>query len=83
MPKNTSAIPATSILKTPKPIYDFADGDAIKSGLGGEHIDSNHRLMYTWACASPQKWRAPGAFAPFGFHLSTVSSASLHWITNQ
>jgi hypothetical protein len=42
--------------------YDFADGDAIKSGLGGEHIDSNHRLIYIWACASPQKWRAAGAF---------------------
>jgi hypothetical protein len=25
-----------------------------KSGFGGEHAASNHRLMYTCACASPQ-----------------------------
>jgi hypothetical protein len=27
--------------------YDFADTDPVMSGLGGEHTDSNHRLMYT------------------------------------
>src|SRR6201999_1948314 len=31
---------------------DFAH--YLKVGFGGEHTDSNQRLMYTWACASPQ-----------------------------
>ncbi len=25
-----------------------------KLGFGGVHTESNQRLMYTWACASPQ-----------------------------
>lgn len=62
---------------SPDPPY-FADADRMKSGLGGEHMDSNHRLIYTWACASPQKWRAPAAVTASGFHLKTVSSESPH-----
>jgi len=26
----------------------------VKSGFAGVHTESNHRLMYTWAWASPQ-----------------------------
>ena len=43
-------------------------GALVKSGFGGEHTESNHRLMYTWACASPQKWRAP--LQPYAEHLA-------------
>jgi hypothetical protein len=50
-----------------------ADEDRVKSGLEGEHAESNHRLMYTWAWPSPQKWRAPVASAASAFHLRTVS----------
>jgi len=56
----------------------FADEDLVKSGFGGEHTESNHRLMYTCAWASPQKWRAPGAFAVSEFHLRTVSAVLPH-----
>ena len=63
--------------------YDFSDAGLVKSGLGGEHTDSNQRLMYTWAWASPQKWRAPEALAASEFHLRTLSLSSLHWIMNQ
>jgi hypothetical protein len=55
----------------------------MKSGFEGEHVESNHRLMYTWAWPSPQKWRAPVALAASTFHLRTVSSEFPHWITNQ
>ena len=51
--------------------------------LGGEQIDSNQRLIYTWACASPQKWRAVGLFAAAVSHLMTASFSFPHSITNQ
>ena len=52
--------------------------DLVKSGFAGEHSESNQRLMYTWAWPSPQKCRAPAAFAVSEFHLRTVSSESPH-----
>jgi hypothetical protein len=52
------------------------DEGRLKSGLGGLHIDSNHRLMYTWEWASPQKCRAPVAFAASEFQRCTVSCES-------
>jgi hypothetical protein len=30
-----------------EPDHYFTDEDLVKSGFGGEHIESNHRLMYT------------------------------------
>ena len=50
----------------------------MKSGFDGEHVESNHRLMYTWAWPSPQKWRAPAALAAAAFHLTTVSAKFPH-----
>ena len=44
-----------------------------KSGFDGEHTESNHRLIWTPAWASPQKWRVLGALAAVMFHLSAVS----------
>ncbi len=55
----------------------------MKSGFEGEHAESNHRLMYTWASPSPQKCRAPAALAASAFHLRTVSSEFSQRITNQ
>jgi hypothetical protein len=54
-----------------------------KQGLGGTHMDSNQRLMYTWAWASPQKCRAVGLLAAVKSHLMTASCCSPHSITNQ
>lgn len=50
----------------------------MKSGFEGEQAESNHRLMYTWAWPSPQKWRASAALAASTFHLRTVSSEFPH-----
>jgi len=55
----------------------------VESGLGGEQTESNQRLIYICACASPQKCRASAVLAASWFHLSTVSSPSLQRITNQ
>ena len=52
--------------------------DLVKSGFGGEQNESNQRLMYTCAWPSPQKCRAPAAFAFAAFHLRTVSSELPH-----
>jgi hypothetical protein len=49
------------------------EADLVKSGFGGEHMESNHRLMYTCAWASPQKCHAPAEFALAKLHLRTVS----------
>lgn len=55
----------------------------MKSGLGGAQMESNHRLMYTSAWASPQKCRAPSALAAAEFQRCTVRSVSPQRITNQ
>jgi len=47
--------------------------EALKTTFGGEHMDSNQRLMYTWACASPQKCLAVGLLAAFKSHFTTAS----------
>lgn len=44
-------------------VAHLAGEGELKSGLGGEQIESNHRLMYTSEWASPQKCRAPLVFA--------------------
>jgi hypothetical protein len=41
----------------------------MKSGFEGEQAESNHRLVYTWAWPSPQKWRASPAIA----HLAAAA----------
>jgi hypothetical protein len=46
---------------------------ALKTGFDGPHTDSNHRLIYTWAWASPQKCRAAGPLAAVKSHLMTAS----------
>ena len=50
----------------------LSDYETLKTCLGGEQMDSNHRLMYTCACASPQKCRAAGLLAAVKSHLRTV-----------
>lgn len=61
-----------------KPARYVTDEGSVKSALGGEHTESNHRLIYTPAWASPQQCLAPGAFAASKFHLCTVRSRSPH-----
>src|SRR5258708_8998532 len=51
--------------------------------FGGEQTDSNQRLIYTWAWASPQKCRAVGLVAAVKSHLMTASFWSPHSITYQ
>jgi hypothetical protein len=41
----------------------------MKSGFEGEHAVSNHRMVYTWAWPSPQKWCAPAPFAASAYHF--------------
>jgi hypothetical protein len=43
--------------KKPRPNagVNYLGPGCTKSGLEGQQTDSNHRLMYTSACASPQK----------------------------
>jgi len=33
------------LFSTGEGVYDFTGAGLVKSGFGGEHIDSNHRLM--------------------------------------
>src|ERR1700739_4864921 len=58
-------------------------GNTAPQRLTGTHTESNHRLMNTWAWASPQKCRAAGPLATSRFHLCTASFRSPHSITNQ
>lgn len=65
------------------PCDHFAGDARLKSGFGGVHTESNQRLIYTSAWASPQKCRAPDALADSEFQRCTVSSESPQRITNQ
>ena len=47
--------------------------EILNAGLRGQHTDSNQRLIYTWAWASPQKCRAAGLVAAVKSHLMTAS----------
>src|SRR3981081_1705098 len=47
--------------------------EILNAGLRGQHTDSNQRLIYTWAWASPQKCRAVGLPAAVKSHLMTAS----------
>jgi hypothetical protein len=57
---------AGSLIALQSPFHLAGEG-RLKSGLGGEQTESNQRLMYTSAWASPQKCRAPTAFAACEF----------------
>jgi hypothetical protein len=66
-----------AIVPLQSPIHLAVEG-RLKSGLGGEHTESNHRLMYTSAWASPQKFLAPPASAASEFQRWTESWESPH-----
>ena len=72
-----------SLNSTCVPIRSSKPGWTRYGRFSGTQTESNHRLIKTCACPSPQKWRAEGLLAASRSHLCTASFVSPHSITNQ